>query len=291
MSKARPTAAPGLTLATDVVWPGQSMPLLRALGIVTERGALTADARRKLKQVQHLATLLRPALDASFDAHEAPVLADCGAGKSYLGFVLYDLIFGPRGRGRVLAIESRPELVEATRARAASFGMDRLEAHAAPIAEARLEHPVHVVTALHACDTATDDALRFALAHDARWVAVVPCCQAEASRLLDGVPRERLSPLWRHPIQRREFGSHFTNVVRALYLESKGYRVRVTELTGLEHSMKNELILGERIQRHNGQAERQLRDLLAEVPVSLGLLRDEPWAHAAPEISSPTPRL
>ncbi len=265
----------GLTLAADVVWPGQSMALLRALGVVTERGALTADARRKLKQVQHLVTLLRPALDAAFDAAEEPVLADCGAGKSYLGFILYDLVFGPKGRGRVVAIEGRAELVEATRARAVTFGMERLSAHAAPIAQATLEHPVHVVTALHACDTATDDAIRLALRHDARWVALVPCCQAEAARLLGDVPRDRLSPLWRHPIQRREFGSHVTNVLRALYLESKGYRVRVTELTGLEHSMKNELILAERIQRHNGQAERQLRALLREVPVPLGLFEGE----------------
>ncbi len=269
-------AGGALKLAPDLEWPGQSTALLRALGILTERGALTADARRKLKQVQHLVTLLRPFLDAAFEANEEPVLADCGAGKSYLGFVLYDLIFGPRGRGRVAAIEARPALVEATQARAAQFGMERLTAHAAPIAEARLPHPVHLVTALHACDTATDDAIRMALAHDARWIALVPCCQAEAARLLGDVPSERLSPLWRHPIQRREFGSHITNVIRALFLEARGYRVRVTELTGLEHSMKNELILAERIQRGNRQAERQLAALLEEVPLPLGLLSSHP---------------
>ena len=128
-----------------------------------------------------------------------------------------------------------------------------------------------MVTALHACDTATDDAIRFALKHDAKVVALVPCCQAEVARLLQ-TEAGPLRQLWRHPIQRREFGAHVTNVIRGLVLEAHGYKVRVTELTGLEHSMKNELILAERHQRSNAQARAELTRLIGQLGVRPALL-------------------
>ena len=102
------------------LWPSQesekSIALLKALHILTRDGALNADSRRKLKQVMHLTQLLRPSIEALLQESGDPVLADVGAGKSYLGFVLYDLILGPAGRGRVIGIESRERLVEASRA-------------------------------------------------------------------------------------------------------------------------------------------------------------------------------
>ena len=128
-----------------------------------------------------------------------------------------------------------------------------------------------MVTALHACDTATDDAIRFALRHDAKTIALVPCCQAEVSRLLQG-QAGALRQLWRHPIQRREFGAHVTNVIRGLVLEAHGYKVRVTELTGLEHSLKNELIIAERHQRSNLQARTELERLIEQLGVRPALL-------------------
>jgi hypothetical protein len=131
------------------------------------------------------------------------------------------------------------------------------------IAEAAVE-PVDIVTALHACDTATDEAILFALKHDAKYVALVPCCQAEVARELEGA-KGSMAQLWRHPIQRREFGAHLTNVLRGLFLEAHGYKVRVTELTGLEHSLKNELIFAERHQRSNPRARAEFEKLAAEV--------------------------
>src|SRR5882672_446784 len=98
--------------ALKELWPGQSVELLKALHILTPDGRLNADSRRKLKQVLHLVQLLRPALDALLAETESPVLADLGCGKSYLGFILYDLVIGPSGRGRIYGVESRFELVE-----------------------------------------------------------------------------------------------------------------------------------------------------------------------------------
>ena len=262
--------------AWEKLWPSQypekSLPLLQALHILTREGALNADSRRKLTQVLHLAQLVRPALDSLLKGENEPVLADVGAGKSYLGFILYDLVLGPAGRGSVVGIEAQERLVESSRALATASGFERMQFIASPIAEATLPGGrADMVTALHACDTATDDAIRFALRHEAKTIALVPCCQAEVARLLEGEAGP-LRQLWRHPIQRREFGAHVTNVIRGLVLEAHGYKVRVTELTGLEHSMKNELILAERHQRSNAQARGELARLIDQLGVKPALL-------------------
>src|ERR1700753_3932166 len=143
--------------AVSELWPGQSVALLKALHILTHNGGLNADSRRKLKQVQHLAQLIKPAIDAELKEKDQPVLADLGAGKSYLGFVLYDLYFGPGGRGRVLAVEARAELVATARKMAGESVFARMDFIEGKIAEAQTG-PVDIVTALHACDTATDEA-------------------------------------------------------------------------------------------------------------------------------------
>ena len=264
------------TAAIAELWPSQnaerSIPLLKALHILTRDGQLNADSRRKLKQVLHLTQALRPSLDALLATSDDPVLADLGAGKSYLGFILYELILGPVGRGHVVSVETREALVESSRKLAQDMGFERMEFVLGPIADTIVANGrVDMVTALHACDTATDDAIRFALHHEAKVIALVPCCQAEVAQLLTA-EKGPLHQLWRHPIQRREFGAHITNVIRGLVLESHGYKVRVTELTGLEHSLKNELILAERHQRGNAQARAELNRLTDQLGVRPALL-------------------
>jgi hypothetical protein len=116
------------------------------------------------------------------------------------------------------------------------------------ITDKRLPEQIDIVTALHACNTATDDAIKFGLLKKAKYFVLVPCCQAEVASALrkNKSPKQdisALSEIWRHPLHTREFGSHLTNVLRALQLESHGYQVTVTELIGWEHSMKNELII------------------------------------------------
>jgi hypothetical protein len=267
--------------AWSALWPGQqsekSIALLQALHIVTRDGELNADSRRKLKQVLHLTNLLRPTIETLLESADNPnpdnpIIADMGAGKSYLGFILYDLILGPAGRGSIIGVEERADLVDKSRALAAESGFERMTFILSPIADASIAGGrVDMVTALHACDTATDDAIRFALRHEAKVVALVPCCQAEVARLLDGQTGP-LHQLWRHPIQRREFAAHVTNVIRGLVLESHGYKVRVTEFIGLEHTLKNELILAERHQRSNPRAKIELQRLIDQLGVQPALL-------------------
>lgn len=253
------------------LWAGQSTELLKELHVLTQDGRLNQDSRRKLKQVQHLVTLLRPALEPILVAEGEHLVADVGAGKSYLGFILYDVLLRHHPTARLLCVEQRQDLAAKTQLLVEKFGFDRVTVEAKPVRSVEklpdgIEQ-VDVVTALHACDTATDDAIAFGLKHGARVIAVVPCCQAEVSALLEHAGPHPLRQLWRHPIQRREFAGELTNVLRALYLEAQGFRVRVTEFVGFEHSMKNELILAERIQRTNPMAERELKQLLGQLPV------------------------
>ena len=234
--------------------PGQSIELLKALHILTREGKINQDSRRKLKQVNHLYQFIEKLLTALPDSEQGPTLADHGAGKSYLGFIIYDLFFKGLGKGRIYGIETRSELVASSKALAQHLGFGRMTFLNLSVAQSAhsdaLPASIDVVTALHACDTATDDAIAFGLAKHAKYMVLVPCCQAELARSLNhnkalNLQRTPLAELWRHPLHTREMGSQLTNVLRCLYLESKGYKVTVTELVGWEHSMKNELILAE----------------------------------------------
>ncbi|MGV3569494.1 MAG: class I SAM-dependent methyltransferase [Ramlibacter sp.] len=256
--------------------PGQSEELLKELHILTRDGRMNQDSRRKLKQVYHLYQFIEKLL-LEVPAQEGhPTLADHGAGKSYLGFILYDLFFKPQGRGHIYGIETRADLVEKSRALAQRLGFDRmsfLHLSAADAADAaQLPPRIDVVTALHACDTATDDAIAFGLRKQARFMVLVPCCQAEVASALReqkalSLSRTPLAELWRHPLHTRELGSQVTNVLRCLYLEAMGYQVTVTELVGWEHSMKNELILA----RQTGQRKRAAAERLRAILVEFGL--------------------
>ena len=253
--------------------PGQSVELLKELHILTREGRLNQDSRRKLKQVYHLFQFIEKLLRELPDDGAQATLADHGAGKSYLGFIIYDLFFRERGGGHVYGIETRADLVERSRDLAKRLGFDRMSFLNLTVAEsasaAVLPARIDVVTALHACDTATDDAIAFGLAKNARFMVLVPCCQAEIAACLRetkalALSRTPLAELWRHPLHTREIGSQLTNVLRCLYLEANGYQVTVTELVGWEHSMKNELIIARHTGQHKASAAARLRELLAQ---------------------------
>ncbi|MED5594831.1 SAM-dependent methyltransferase [Janthinobacterium sp. P210006] len=256
---------------------GQSVALLQELHILTRDGKMNQDSRRKLKQVYHLTQFIEPLLREVQLDHPGVSLVDHGAGKSYLGFILYDLFFKNGSDGsHIYGIETREELVQRSQELAKKFnfpGMSFLPLSVAESTESNLlPKQIDIVTALHACNTATDDAIHFALKKKAKFMVLVPCCQAEVASVLKknkgkSLGKNVLTELWRHPLHTREFGSQITNVLRCLQLEAHGYQVSVTELVGWEHSMKNELIIAS----YKNLPRQRPTERLQEVLQTLGL--------------------
>ena len=256
MQKKKPE--PATAALMPEIRAGQSIELLKALHILTVDGKMNQDSRRKLKQVYHLVQFIEPLLAQVLAERGGVTLVDHGAGKSYLGFILYDLFFkaiaAQYPANKVWGIETRAPLVAGAIKLAEQLGFSQMvflnESVADAIITEKLPAQIDVVTALHACDSATDDALRFGLEKKAKFIVLVPCCQAEVAAHLrndigETTASKSISELWRHPIHTREFGSQITNVLRCLLLEANGYKVTVTELVGWEHSMKNELIIAQ----------------------------------------------
>jgi len=270
------------------VRPGQSIELLKELHILTRDGKLNQDSRRKLKQVYHLYNFIEPLLRDVQGAKGSVSLVDHGAGKSYLGFILYDLFVKAEGEGsHIYGIETREELVAKSTELAARLGFKGMSFLPLSVAESTtssaLPESIDIVTALHACNTATDDAIDFALKKNAKHMVLVPCCQAEVATVLrknkgKDVKRSALTEIWRHPIHTREFGSQITNVLRCLQLEAHGYQVTVTELVGWEHSMKNELIIA----TYKNLPRRRPTERLHEVLGELGLAEMTERFYAPP---------
>lgn len=257
------------------VRPGQSIELLKELHILTRDGKLNQDSRRKLKQVYHLYNFIEPLLRDVKSEKGSVSLVDHGAGKSYLGFILYDLFVKAEGEdSHIYGIETREELVSKSTELAARLGFSGMSFLPLSVAESttssKLPETIDIVTALHACNTATDDAIDFALKKKAKHMVLVPCCQAEVASVLrknkgKDIKRSALTEIWRHPIHTREFGSQITNVLRCLQLEAHGYQVTVTELVGWEHSMKNELIVATYKNLPRRRPSERLHEVLQEV--------------------------
>jgi len=254
--------------------PNQSLYLLKALHILTRDGQLNQDSRRKLKQVYHLVNFIEPLFNDVLANNANPTLVDHGAGKSYLGFILYDLLLKQQSAGKVIGIETREDLVQKSKQLAADLQFDRMDFKHMSVEKSvksnEIPAQIDIVTALHACNTATDDAIQFGLVKQAKYMVLVPCCQAEVAEVLrknknESFGKTPLSEIWRHPIHTREFGSQITNVLRCLQLESAGYSVTVTELVGWEHSMKNELIIAKYTGQKRKNATERIHSILSEL--------------------------
>jgi hypothetical protein len=258
----------------NIIHPNQSVDLLKELHVLTRDGKLNQDSKRKLKQIYHLYNFIEPLLKDICENMDDFSLVDHGAGKSYLGFILYDLFFKQINKGKIFGVETRDDLVTRSKDLAKKLNFSRMSFLNISVNESiqddKIPGHVEIVTALHACDTATDDAIKFALSKNSKYIVLIPCCQAEVASFLrknknESFGKTPLSELWRHPLHTREFGSTVTNSLRCLLLESYGYQVTVTEFTGFEHSLKNELIIAKRIDQKRGNAVDRINGILTEL--------------------------
>jgi SAM-dependent methyltransferase len=244
-------------------------PWLRDLGVTNDRGQPREGMADKFRQIQKFAELLQhhlaetfpsqvlsvpiPSLDSQtspFDSSSpAPLrITDMGSGKGYLTFAVASLL---GARAHVTGIEARPELVNLCNRVAAENHLANLTFVAGQIADASLDirhssfaHSFDVLIALHACDTATDDALAQGIAAGARLLVVSPCCQKEIRAQLTAP--DILADALRHGIFQERQAEFVTDALRAQLLEWAGYKTKVFEFISTEHTAKNLLIVAQR---------------------------------------------
>ncbi|RJP31616.1 MAG: SAM-dependent methyltransferase [Candidatus Omnitrophota bacterium] len=219
--------------------PNEAAPLLQAIGIMTADGDIKAPMRKKFKQVNHFLDLIAPILREKCDS--APfVVVDCGCGKSYLGFVLFWYLKNTLKRpASFIGIDQSENVIETSRERTKQLAMKDMQFYCSSIREARLPNPIGLLVSLHACDTATDEAIACGVVHQARHIVVAPCCQHELADQIEGAP---MYPLKKHGIFKQRFGDLLTDMVRALFLEVNGYTVTTGEFIGVEETPKNLLL-------------------------------------------------
>jgi len=244
---------------------GEPVPFLVELGVMTPEGKVRAQQHGKFRQVNRFLELVDDVLP-----RRALRIVDFGSGKSYLTFALYHLLAVERGLDvEVVGLDLKEDVIERCRALAERLGYERLRFEIGDIALFEGE-PADVVVSLHACDTATDDALARAVRWGAEVILTVPCCQHELKGQLRA---EGLDPLLGHGILRERFAALATDAARAQLLESVGYRTQVVEFVDLEHTAKNVLIRAVRKGDGNADALRRYRAFKEQLGIDPALER------------------
>lgn len=211
---------------------------LRDLDLATEKGEIRADAQAKWRQINKYIEIIQNLIDESPLPPNATI-ADLGSGKGYLTFALYDFLSSQNLEVNVLGIELRPPLVEFCNGMARKAGFDRLQFMALDISHYQ-PGKLDMLIALHACDTATDQAIYCGIVSEADIIVVAPCCHKQVRKSMS--PPPMLRPMLRHGIMLERQAEMLTDAIRALLLESQGYRISLFEFISTEHTPKNAMI-------------------------------------------------
>ena len=216
-----------------------SAPWLHTLGITSAKGEVLAAAQDKWRQINKYLEIIDSLLRENPLPDDA-CIADMGSGKGYLTFALYDFLKNRLGlQPRITGIELRPKLVEFCNRAARTAGFDGLQFISQDISEYRPER-LDMLIALHACDTATDLALAAGVRNLAKIIVAAPCCHKQIRKEMH--TRNELAPLLRHGILEERQAEIVTDGIRALLLESEGYKTQVFEFVSSEHTAKNVMI-------------------------------------------------
>lgn len=219
-----------------------SAPFLKALGITTADGEVRRDMYDKFRQINKFIEIIESLVDLPQEGKAAGDFAatDFGSGKHYLTFALQHFLSPRCEKLTLTAVEQRPDLVSLGRHVATTLGVNNIDFIEGTIAESPLTSP-SLVVALHACDTATDDALAKAIEHRARYICVAPCCHKYVRKHMNE-SEDLLAPMLRHGILAERFAESLTDTLRVLALEAAGYEAKLFEFISPEHTAKNTMI-------------------------------------------------
>ena len=274
------------------ILPGEAPVLLRALGLLYRDGSMPREKIRKYRQINHMLAVLQPSLRTLRDRHAVVRIVDAACGRSYLS-TLIAWYFREHWKHpvQILGVDRKPALVEESRRRVAMIGLDdvlrftasSLDAFAPSSAWTDVfgalapgEPVFHGLVSLHGCDTVTDDALALAFQNAIEVVAVVPCCQAELSRLWAeqeaSVDDSPVASIWKSGHLRRATAAHITDVYRLLLMQGAGYDAQAMEFVPFEHTPRNTLLRGVRVSSGDADALEEYRQLKRQLGgVGIGL--------------------
>ena len=238
---------------------GQAEPFLCALGLMDTQGRVKPSWQKKFVQINRFIELMTNVLDV-YEMDEPLEIVDYGCGKAYLTFAM-DAFFHRLGREvHITGVDLKSSVLDECAGVASRLGAGgRVSFLTGSILEARLPRKPNLVVALHACDTATDDAIVQAASAGAKALLLAPCCQHELQYRLESAP---LEPVLRHGVQRDKLATLVTDTLRALMLESMGYAVDVPEFTAAEHTAKNVMLRAKSGGRRKQQAIEEMHALM-----------------------------
>jgi Methyltransferase domain len=218
---------------------------LELLGVIDSQGRPRTQMGNKYRQVHHFIEALAPILKGT-NPGETLHTVDMGCGKGYLTFALHQFLRENGLNPVTVGVEKRGALVGSANAIAGQLGDNNIRFIQGEISDIDVK-PIDTLIALHACDTATDDAIYRGIQEKCRWIVVSPCCQHELRPQLSAPAG--LEPLFRHGIQVDRMTETVTDTLRCLYLEAWGYQTRIQEFVGTEHTAKNLLIVASRTRK------------------------------------------
>lgn len=218
---------------------------LQLLGVIDSEGRPRPQMGNKYRQVHHFIEALAPILKGT-NPGDTLHIVDMGCGKGYLTFALHQFLRENGLQPVTIGVEQRESLVRLANEIAEKLGDSTIRFIPGEINDVNVK-PIDILIALHACDTATDDAIYRSIREECRWIVVSPCCQHELRSQI--VAPTGLEPLFRHGIQVDRMTEAVTDTLRCLYLEAWGYQTRIQEFVGTEHTAKNLLIVASRTRK------------------------------------------
>lgn len=229
------------------ITPKSAPQLLRLLGLLNADATISPDNLKKFIQINHMFNLLETHFIELASRHKCVHILDVGCGKSYLTFLLaWYFKEKLKVEAKIIGVDTNQKLIKSCVEKAEKLGYhDYLSFVCASMSTYKwaLEKRPNAVIALHACDTATDMALAFAIKEKADFIAVAPCCQAELARKWKEIEGDHpLAPVFHTPQIRRETAAHITDSLRMTLTRASGYEVTATEFVASTHTPKNRLM-------------------------------------------------
>ena len=249
---------------------GEAVPALVDLGVFTPDYRIVKARYDKYRQINRFVELIDQAFRA--DPRKEITILDFGCGKSYLTFILYHYFAVKKGMAvKIIGYDLKKDVVEHCNAIAKKYGYTGLSFHHADVSRDTLyDQKVDMVVSLHACDTATDYALNYAVGKGADYIFSVPCCQHELNAAMK--KGGELDVFLRHGVVRERMAALLTDEIRTLILEDLGYTVDVIEFTDLENSPKNLMLRAKRTGRRSHAGRDLARSLCARYGFTQTLL-------------------